>query len=85
MIYKNPFIHGTLMIKKKVIEKIGLYNEKFYFSQDFKLMRDLIDNNYKLSILNQPLYMLNMKNNLSESYKLEQKYFANCARKRIDP
>ena len=48
-------------------------------------MRDLIDNNYKLSILNQPLYMLNMKNNLSESYKLEQKYFANCARKRIDP
>ena len=58
MIYKNPFIHGTLMIKKKVIEKIGLYNEKFYFSQDFKLMRDLIDNNYKLSILNQPLYKL---------------------------
>ncbi len=85
MLYKNPFIHGTLMIKKKVIEKIGFYNEKFYFSQDLKLMRDLIDDKYKLGILNQPLYILNMKDNLSESNKLEQKYFANCARKRIDP
>ena len=27
--YKNPFIHGSLMIKKEVMNEIGSYNTKF--------------------------------------------------------
>ena len=34
---KNPFIHGTLIAKKEAFYKVGLYNEKFYYSQDYKL------------------------------------------------
>ena len=42
MKYKNPFIHGTLLIKKSIMEDIGLYDENFYYAQDYKLMKDLI-------------------------------------------
>tara|TARA_E500000178_G_scaffold356690_1_gene437239 strand:- start:12036 stop:12731 length:696 start_codon:yes stop_codon:yes gene_type:complete len=85
LLYKNPFIHGTLLINKKVLNRIGNYNENFYFAQDFKLMKDLIDTKYNVGILNKVLYKLNMENNISNLNADEQKYFADCARKGIVP
>jgi len=82
---KNPFIHGTLVVKKEVLITVGLYNERFYYSQDYKLMRDFIDNEYKLKILKEPLYFLNMEGNISVTHKEKQEYFAECVRKRITP
>ena len=41
--YKNPFIHGSLMIKKSTINDIGNYDEAFYYAQDFKLITDLLE------------------------------------------
>ena len=72
--YKNPFIHGTLMIKSNVIKSLGSYDENFYYSQDYKLMKDFIKNGYKIKILNVVLYQLNMEKNISEIYKKEQEY-----------
>jgi len=83
--YKNPFIHGSLLIKKSVIEDLGGYDENFYYAQDYKLMYDLLRNNYKCKILNEVLYGLNTKNNISELKKTEQKYYADCVRKQIQP
>jgi|TARA_B100001094_G_scaffold285449_1_gene299595 glycosyltransferase EpsE len=83
--YKNPFIHGTLMIKSNVIKSLGSYDENFYYSQDYKLMKDFIKNGYKIKILNVVLYQLNMEKNISEIYKKEQEYFASCVRKNINP
>ena len=82
---KNPFIHGTLVVKKEILNKVGLYDEKFYYSQDYKLMRDFIDNGYQLKILKEPLYFLNMEGNISVTHKEKQEYFAECVRKRIIP
>lgn len=82
---KNPFIHGTLLIKSRVIKDVGMYNEKFYYSQDYKLMSDLLKKNYKLKILKEPLYHLNMEGNISVKYKKEQQYYANCVQKNINP
>jgi len=82
---KNPFIHGTLVIKKSSIIEVGNYNEKFYYSQDYKLMKDLIERNFNVKILKSPLYHLNMKGNISEEKKDEQEYYANCVRKNIEP
>jgi len=82
---KNPFIHGTLFIKKDVIEKIGMYDENFFYAQDYKLLTDLIKKGYNLNIQNIPLYHLNMKNNISNKFKNEQNYYANCVRKNIVP
>lgn len=82
---KNPFIHGSLMIKKTVLYDLGKYNEKFYYAQDYKLMSDLVKKNYKTKIIKEPLYVLNQKNNISTNFKNSQEYFANCVKKNIDP
>jgi len=83
--YKNPFIHGTLLIKKETISNLGNYDEKFIYAQDYKLFSDLIKNNYKIKILNKALYTLNIENNISSNKLSEQNYYANCVRKGITP
>ena len=83
--FKNPFVHGTLLIKKSVLNKIGNYNEKFYFAQDYKLMSELIRGNFKVKIIKEPLYILNMDNNISSNFSKEQKYYADCVRKNLEP
>lgn len=82
---KNPFIHGTLIAKNEVLQNIGLYDENFYFSQDYKLMSDFLDRGFRLKILKEPLYYLNMKGNISVMHKEMQEYYAKCVRSRIVP
>jgi len=83
--YKNPFIHGSLLIKKRVLENVGMYDEKFKFAQDYKLMSDLIRLDHKLKIINKPLYKLNTVDNISTNNIVEQNHYANCVKKEIDP
>lgn len=83
--YKNPFVHGTLIFKKKVLQDIGGYDERFYYSQDYKLITDLIQKKYKFRIINKAYYILNYSDNISINFKNEQEYFASCARKGITP
>lgn len=83
--YKNPFIHGTLLIKKRVLDEIGGYDDRFKYSQDYKLMTDLLYSGYKVSLMKEPLYYLNMNNNISTKYKREQKYYADCVRNNLNP
>ena len=85
MQFKNPFVHGTLLIKREVLQEVGSYDENFYYSQDYKLMSDLLMRNYKVKILKEPLYILNMKGNISVNKKEQQKYYAECVRKNIVP
>ena len=85
MKYKNPFIHGTLFVDKNIFEEVGGYDENFYFAQDYKLYLDLLSNGYSIKAINKPLYNLNTKNNISNNNKDEQKYYFNCARKKIIP
>ena len=83
--HKNPFIHGTLMIERKLFYEIGYYNENFYLAQDYKLFFDLIANGYKVKQIKKPLYGLNISNNLSSNLKNEQSVYANFARRGINP
>ena len=83
--YKNPFIHGTLMIKKRVIVDVGMYDENFYYAQDYKLMSELLNINSKYKILRTPYYKLNFENNISTKFKEEQKYYAFCVKKKLTP
>lgn len=85
MKFKNPFIHGTLFIKKSILLDVGKYDENFYYAQDYKLMKTLIDNNYKFKIFRKPLYELNMENNISTNKRSEQSYYANCVKKNMIP
>jgi len=83
--YKNPFVHGSLVIKKETLLSSGLYDERFYYSQDYKLMIDLVSKGYKFKIIKEDLYCLNYFDNISINFKEEQQYYANCARKNINP
>ena len=78
--YLNPFIHGTLLIKKQVLENINGYDERFYYAQDYKLFKDLIKGNFKFKVISSPLYYLNTTNNISSNKKKEQYYYASCVR-----
>ncbi len=83
--YKNPFIHGSLFIKRDVLNKIGNYNEEFPYSQDYKLFMDLLNSGYIIKNQNKTLYSLNMEKNISNRHASEQKYYFDCARKNIKP
>ena len=83
--YKNPFIHGSLMIKKSVLEKLNYYDENFYYAQDYKLFKDAMMNNYQIKYLNKAMYLLNTKENISTLNKNEQKYYADCIKKGVNP
>jgi glycosyltransferase EpsE len=83
--FKNPFIHGTLFAKKEIILKVGKYDERFRYSQDYKLAFDLINSGFRVKVIKKPLYNLNMENNISEKYKSQQAYYADCVRKHKVP
>ncbi len=73
--YKNPFIHGTLMVKKSAVLNIGMYDENIKYAQDYKLFKELLKENYKIKILKTRLYVLNMENNISSLKKEDQQNF----------
>ena len=83
--FKNPYIHGSLVVKKTAVNSVGNYNEKFYYSQDYKLMHDLLLRGSRLKIMKECLYHLNMNENISINKKTEQQYYANCVKNNIEP
>ena len=82
--YKNPFIHGTLLIRKKVLIDLGMYDENFIYAQDYKLMKSMIDNSIRFKTLKKPLYVLNTENNISSNFTKQQEYYSNLVRKNIE-
>ena len=81
--FKNPFIHGTLMIKKDVMIEIGNYDEYYYYSQDYKLMITLLNKGYDFRVVKEPLYILNTENNISTlNYDAQKKYAKDVKRGR---
>ncbi len=80
--YKNPFIHGTLMIYKDILLQLNGYDEKYYYAQDYDLFRRLISKKVKYKYIKEPLYILNTKNNISSLNKDEQKFYFNLAKRK---
>ena len=83
--YKNPFIHGTLLIKKSIMLEIGGYDEQFKYAQDYKLFIDLLKMKKKFYFIKMPLYILNMEDNISSNFIEKQQYYSRCARKNLVP
>lgn len=83
--FKNPFIHGTLLIKNSILKESGGYNEKFIYAQDYELFNRLIKAGYKYEVIREPLYLLNTVGNISSLKKKEQFYYAQCVKKNKDP
>ena len=77
--FKNPYIHGTLIINKKTFQSIGGYDENFKYAQDFKLFIDFWRDGYRIKTLNKVLYILNVKDNISTKFKKEQEVYFRLA------
>ncbi len=83
--FKNPFIHGTLLIRKDSLTDIGGYDEDFIYAQDYKLFVDLVRNGSKFKNINKVLYKLNTTNNISVNKKDIQGYYADCVQNNLRP
>jgi len=79
--YKNPFIHGTMMIEKYCLDSINCYDENFYYAQDYKLFSDLLRRGYKIKTILKPLYYVRNEGNISTIKLKEQNYFSDLVRK----
>lgn len=42
LIFHNPFVHPSVMIRKEIFEKVGLYDENFRFAQDYELWTRIV-------------------------------------------
>lgn len=80
--FKNPFIHGTLLIDSLLMKKYS-YDENYYFAQDYELFSRIIRDKKNIININEVLYILNTKNNISENFTKEQKSYANTVRKNL--
>ena len=67
-------IENTILSKISHISPIK-YSEDFYYSQDFRLYLELAQKNEKIYEIKKPLYKLNTSNNISTTYKDEEKYY----------
>ena len=80
--FKNPIIHGTMLIKKQTLIDLGGYDEEFRYAQDYRLILNFYKNKNKIIQLNNVLYKLNMEDNISKNFQKEQENFAVLARKK---
>ena len=75
ILLKNPYIHGTLLIRTSDFNELGGYNEYFKYSQDYKLYLDLFKKNKKIKFFRSPLYVLNLNGRISSNKKNLQNNF----------
>ncbi|MBT6052590.1 MAG: glycosyltransferase [Candidatus Scalindua sp.] len=69
LIRNNMFNHGSVMIRKEVLDSVGLYNESFYFVQDYELWGRVAKN---FKVFNLPEILLIRKvtrNSISQQRK----------------
>jgi len=77
-----PIIHSSLMVKSKVLENVGFYDEEFRYAQDRDLLLR-IAKKYELMVITEYLVEYrNNKNSISLQKEIEQKKFCLKAIKR---
>ena len=81
LLRKNPMIHGSVMMRKSCLEKVGLYRGFFRHSQDYDLWLRLSEQ-FDLVILPELLYQYRISADaISVSRFLVQKQYADIARR----
>lgn len=76
---QNWFCHGSAIIRKDALLKVGTYNEKFKYAQDYDLWLR-ISEFYSLANIEEPLYCWRTSpTSISIEKESEQRYYANLA------
>lgn len=84
-LYKNPFFHSSVMIRKKILFDVGFYNEKYKYIQDLELWSRII---YKYQCENLPdilckKYIDNKRISFNKKLLFIRSYYSLKARYRI--
>lgn len=74
LIFWNCFHHTSIMIRKKILEKYGYYDEKLFYSQDFELWCRLIYK-FKLKAKNLPEILIIREKQVERFKKKNRKKF----------
>ncbi len=82
-IVENCFVHPTILIKKRVFERFGYYNEKLKYGQDFELWCRLLykfklkakNLKEKLLILDNPINKISDKNKQKLTIQMKNQIF----------
>ncbi|MFW5799400.1 MAG: glycosyltransferase [Spirochaetota bacterium] len=72
--YYNPFVHGTVLIKRTLLENYGGYNENYPYVQDYELWSRLIHKTF-VHNLSKPLYVRTVHDQSSQKNINKQKIF----------
>jgi len=77
----NRFIHGSVMLRRSVIDELGAYNETLKYSQDYELWLRM-SKKYDVRNVTAPLYKLRMhKGSILSKNIEEQQMYAVLAQK----
>jgi glycosyltransferase involved in cell wall biosynthesis/tRNA A37 methylthiotransferase MiaB len=76
----NPIVHGSAMIRKKILEKLGGYNEQFRYAQDYDLWIRISEYGRLCNLQEKLYYWRCHKKSISVSKKNDQLRFAAIAR-----
>jgi len=80
LLKQNCFGHGSVMIRREAVQKVGGYDERFKCSQDYELWLRIVEA-FKASNIEEALYCWRMSNySISKRNEWEQKYYASLAR-----
>lgn len=71
MKYSSPFVHPSIIIRRKAFELLGGYNEKLLLAQDFDLWQRALDLDFKFANLSEQLlrYRVNFTPPLKNIFK----------------
>jgi hypothetical protein len=56
--YKNPVVHGSVMLRREVFDALGPYNENCRFAQDLDLWLRILTSGRRMHWIKEPLYFL---------------------------
>lgn len=62
MLFKNQILHPTTMFRKDEIIKLGAYNEQYRFAQDYDLWSRILEKEYLISNIEEPLMKYRLHN-----------------------
>lgn len=78
LLFYNPFIHGSWMFKKSIIDKIGMYDESIKYAQDYDFVSRLIYAKKRVKYIKENLYITGTNlNKISEVKKDRQNFYSN--------
>jgi len=80
LLTQNWFGHGSVMIRRRALEEVGGYQERFRYAQDYDLWLRLAER-FRIANLEEPLYCWRVsEEGISQRRREEQDCFARLAR-----